>query len=417
MQCHWGYREGIATPRITYTISSQNNTGNAAIYDGSDTFKADQMVIKTPPFAHARIEIKPNHVTLRYDGDWVQLGLRTLREHDLVFQLGGTLIEAPATTSWWYPYDLGAIMRDGNSLNSDIPADPNEAEFPPEQWPQRIVTRIKAAPTPNVPLAPLPAGDPSLAPGLPKTWADVDPGNPRSISSTSAGLVDYETAHEVRPADDGIPIDESLAAYRGLTQKDEAVHKLISWTTRKDYPTHIGISLEIPDWVGSETHEIQFWEHARSVPWIGSARELYMWFAKTLTNRSKTGKLPTGMPPLFEGIEVTTERTGKNGRILFSLETSMGSPMISVPNMVQIEYGEGYARIGMGDSYTITMLKNEFCALIGDDWGLYPQPEYRRLTDGTVRHHTARNFDEMKNAIMYSIGFEPLEKIQEDAGR
>jgi hypothetical protein len=71
----------------------------------------------------------------------------------------------------------------------------------------------------------------------------------------------------------------------------------------------------------------------------------------------------------------------------------------------------------MGDSYTITMLKNEFCALIGDDWGLYPALAYRRLADGSVRHHTMVNFDEIKNAIAYNIGFELLEKIHEDSRR
>jgi Na+-transporting NADH:ubiquinone oxidoreductase subunit NqrF len=119
----------------------------------------------------------------------------------------------------------------------------------------------------------------------------------------------------------------------------------------------------------------------------------------------------------FEGIEVTTERTGKNGRVLFSLDTSIGRSIISMPNMVQIEYGEGYARIGIGDSYTITMLKMEFCALIGDDWGLYPALAYRRLTDETVRHHTMANFHEIRNAIEYNIRFELPKKIQEDAGR
>jgi hypothetical protein len=358
------------------------------------------LVIKIPPFAQARIEIKPNHVTLTFDGEWILLGLRILGEHDLAFQPRGTLIETPTITSWWYPYNFEAIMRYGNSLNSSIRADPNEGEFPPEQWSQRVVIRIKTTPALNVPSAQLRAGDSSPVSGLPMTWANVDPRNPKPISSASAGLVDYKTSHEVRPADDGIPIDESLAAYRGWTQKDGAVHKLISWTTRNDYPTHIGISMEIPDWVGSEIHEIQFWEEARFLPSIGSVKELYTWFVETLANRSRTKGRPRGMPPEFEGIEVTTERTGKNGRILFSLETSMESPIISMPNVLQIEYGEGYARIGMGDNCTIAMLKNEFCALIGDDWGLYPEPAYRRLTDGTVRHHTTRIFDEIKNAII-----------------
>jgi hypothetical protein len=32
IKCHWGFREGSATPRITYTIASKSNKGNALIY-------------------------------------------------------------------------------------------------------------------------------------------------------------------------------------------------------------------------------------------------------------------------------------------------------------------------------------------------------------------------------------------------
>jgi hypothetical protein len=123
------------------------------------------------------------------------------------------------------------------------------------------------------------------------------------------------------------------------------------------------------------------------------------------------------MPLTFEGIEVLTERTGHSGRILFSLETSMGSTVQSMPNMVQIEYGSGYARIGMGDKYTITMLKNEFCVLSGDDWAICPSLAFRRLLDGTVRHHTTTKFDEVKDALALNIGFDLPEKIQTEVGR
>jgi hypothetical protein len=221
----------------------------------------------------------------------------------------------------------------------------------------------------------------------------------------------------VKPADDGTPIDESLAAFGGWTRKDEAVHKLISWTTFKDYPTQIGISLEVPDWVGSDTHEIQYWEEATFLPPISSAAEAYQWLMETLANRSNQRRLPRGMPPMFECIEVSTERTGPNGRILFSLDTSMVSTVQSMPNMVQIEYGSGYARVGMGDKYTIAMLKNEFYALIGDEWAVYPSLAYRRLRDETVRHHITTKFDEVKDALALNIGFDLPDKIQTDVGR
>jgi hypothetical protein len=85
--------------------------------------------------------------------------------------------------------------------------------------------------------------------------------------------------------------------------------------------------------------------------------------------------------------------------------------------MVQIEYESGYARIGMGDTYTITMLKNEFCALIGDDWGICPSLAYRRLLDGTIRHHTTKKFEEVKDALAINIGFDLPPKIQTEVAR
>jgi hypothetical protein len=44
--------------------------------------------------------------------------------------------------------------------------------------------------------------------------------------------------------------------------KDQEVHLLLSWTTRKNYPTLIGISLPIQDPVGGDLHEVQLWEEA-----------------------------------------------------------------------------------------------------------------------------------------------------------
>jgi hypothetical protein len=77
-------------------------------------------------------------------------------------------------STWWLLYDLNAIMRFGHAVNTVIPEDPNEAEFPPLPWGDRVVIRVKSQALPNQPLAPLPAGGepPSSlpAPGLPATW-------------------------------------------------------------------------------------------------------------------------------------------------------------------------------------------------------------------------------------------------------
>jgi hypothetical protein len=47
---------------------------------------------------------------------------------------------------------------------------------------------------------------------------------------------------------------------RGTSQVDEEVRHLAAWTTRKDYPTTVGIALPVQDWVGNDFHVIQFWE-------------------------------------------------------------------------------------------------------------------------------------------------------------
>jgi hypothetical protein len=63
------------------------------------------------------------------------------------------------------------------------------------------------------------------------------------------------------------------------------------------------------------------------------------------------------------------------------------------------------------------MLKNEFCAPIGDEWSLYSGLPYRRLVDGTVQHHTVSSCDEISGAVANHLMFELPEKFQEDFGR
>jgi hypothetical protein len=210
--------------------------------------------------------------------------------------------------------------------------------------------------------------------------------------------------------------DEELAILRGA-KKYEAVHKLISWTTLKDCPTHAGISLESRNWVGPDSHEVQYWETTTFLPPIGSAEEMYNWFVETLLSRSRSHSLPSGIPPAFTGLEVQTWRTGDSGRILFTPEESFAESMKDQPNMVQIEYGFGYARFGMGDPYTIAVLKDEFCALIGDDWSTYPGLAYRRLVDGTVQDHSVSDYEQIRAAIDSHLMFELPQKIQEYFGR
>jgi hypothetical protein len=198
------------------------------------------------------------------DDDWYPLSWSILREHALAWNLNGQIISAPGLSTWWIPYDFEAIIRYGHAVNSDIPEDPNEAQFPDAPWPNRVVIRIKPRANLKALMAPLPAGGdprgPPSAPGLPLMWTGPALGQAAPISADAAALTDYKSANDSTQGDgqDGESQDESLLRLRGQLSPDEAVHKLVSWTCLEDYPMIIGISLPIKDWVGEEYHEIQF---------------------------------------------------------------------------------------------------------------------------------------------------------------
>jgi hypothetical protein len=138
---------------------------------------------------------------------------------------------------------------------------------------------------------------------------------------------------------------------RGLSCSDEDIHKLISWTTRKDYPTWIGISLPIKDSVGTDYHEIQFWEDpAEPIQFAHAAPGVYDWLINGFRARSATvHNLPIGMPETFQSLSVITYRTGKAGYILFTLLDSFANSLRDHPVKVEVEYECGYTRIGMGE--------------------------------------------------------------------
>jgi hypothetical protein len=131
--------------------------------------------VKVPPFEQYQITAQEGGwVMIAQDEDWIPLTLRVLREHVQAWNLNGSIISAPMVSTWWIPCDHEAIMRYGHSVNSSIPEDPNEAEFPRLPWADRVIIRIKSKAVPKVLSAPLPAGgDPHRfppAPGLPSTW-------------------------------------------------------------------------------------------------------------------------------------------------------------------------------------------------------------------------------------------------------
>jgi hypothetical protein len=60
----------------------------------------------------------------------------------------------------WVPYDFNLIMRRGHAVNSSIPEDPAEAEFPNFHWGDEVIIRIESLnPVPAASI-PAPTGDP-----------------------------------------------------------------------------------------------------------------------------------------------------------------------------------------------------------------------------------------------------------------
>jgi hypothetical protein len=154
---------------ITYTLQMTNFHGDVKVFEGSPHFVADQigrlLDIKMPPFDRCQLITRRGlGPRIIFDDEVVPLNLRMLRQHLLAWNLEGRILKAPQVTTWWVPYHLDAIMRYGHSVNTDIPDDPNEAEFPPTPWPDEVTIRVKSHTVPQVPAAPLPAGgssDPS----------------------------------------------------------------------------------------------------------------------------------------------------------------------------------------------------------------------------------------------------------------
>jgi hypothetical protein len=78
--------------------------------------------------------------------------------------------------------------------------------------------------------------------------------------------------------------DPELARLRGEDKKDEEVHRIISWTTRKSYPLWAGTSLSARYQVGDECHEMQLWEETPDDMIIGEnhAEEVYKWLMERI---------------------------------------------------------------------------------------------------------------------------------------
>jgi hypothetical protein len=358
-----------------YTFRAVDLHGDVRIFEGFSGFEADQISrilgIKMPPLSQCRSSPCRNlGPVIQYDAGVAPLGLRILREHALVWNLGGRILRAPQVTTWWLPYNLEAIMRYGHSVNTEIPEDPNEAEFPPIPWANEVTIRIKSHAAPKAPAAPLPANgsqEPPV-PGLPSGWRGPALGQAPLISPAASALDSYNSPYSARTVEgqQEEPPDEDLQVFRGLSQKDEIVHKMISWTTLESFPLRVGISLQIQSPVNEEFHEVQLWEQTDTDQWIveeNHAAFVYSWLFERFTLRSTARAPPKGMPNSVQEVSVQTRRDGKFGYILFTPENSLASSTKEMDLQLMIEYEEGYMKVGMGEAYTIRMLVNEFWEL------------------------------------------------------
>jgi hypothetical protein len=182
---------------------------------------------------------------------------------------------------------------------------------------------------------------------------------------------------------------------RGEEKKDEEVHRIISWTTKKSCPLWAGISLPARYKVGDEFHEMQLWEETPYDIIIVErhAEVVYNWLMARLRGRSSEGMLPLDMPLLIEGATVQTWKDGRRGYILFTPRDSLTVPVGVMEVQVIIEYDQGYTRVGIGNAYTMNMLADEFLTVTQDQWKIYPLNGYRRLKDGTVVHRVTGDRD------------------------
>jgi hypothetical protein len=203
---------------------------------------------------------------IEFQGEIGPLGFRLMKQHILAWNLNETIINAPEPTNWFLPYDKEEIMRYGNTVNRTIPPDPEEAEFPDEPWPTDVIIRIKSHPPPQLSPDPIPNSGPPQSFHPPGSWLGPAPGQAPPISQNASALVDYNSPNSVQTVDGQPeePPDEGLQAFRGLADRDELVHRMLSWTTLESYPLRIGISLPIPNQAmvdGEEVfHEAQLWE-------------------------------------------------------------------------------------------------------------------------------------------------------------
>jgi hypothetical protein len=348
-----------------------------------------------------------------------------MKTHHFSWNLNGTILPAPEANAWWLPYDRNAIMKFGNSVNGVIPPDPNMAEFPDEPWPKEVLILVRLSPNPRPGPPPSPVGGPPKSFTPPGSWQGPPPDQAPAISEAASGLADYTSPNSVQTID-GQPEespDEALQAFRGFSEKDSLIHAMISWTTLESYPLRIGISLPVPNQIlvdGEEVvHEAQLWEETEEEFMIekNHAEFIYTWLSERLKSRSSTKILPERMPESVEEVAVQTIRDGNYGYIIFARSDSLAENMKRMDVQVVFEYGDGFMKVGMSESYTLRMLMDEFWYLTRESWEIFPTLPTKRNLDGAVVHEATENWTETKATLQREKKLKLPPKIIEDRGR
>jgi hypothetical protein len=161
-----------------------------------------------------------------------------------------------------------------------------------------------------------------------------------------------------------LPPDPELTRIRGEDQEanDDEVDKIISWTTRMDYPLWVGISLPSPDRVGERQHEGQLWEEFPDGMTIEEYHSdvVYLWLVERLKSPAREGFTPPEMPFNVEEVTLQTWKDGQGWYILYAPDDATMDSMKKMEAQVMIEYEGGYMRVGMDNAYTMDTLSQEF---------------------------------------------------------
>jgi hypothetical protein len=219
------------------------------------------------------------------------------------------------------------------------------------------------------------------------------------------------------------PPDEALQIFRGLSETDEQIHNLISWTTLESYPLRIGISLPVPNQAmidGEEVaHEAQLWEETTEefIIEMDHTAFIYNWLSNRFRLRSSGQFLPERMPESVNDVAVQIKKDGTYGCIIFAPLDSLAESLKEMDVQVVFEYDDGFMKIGMGEAYTLNMLVDEFHYLTRESWLIFPTLPIQRIEDGSVVHGWTDNWAETAALLREQSQLQLPPRIIEDRSR